>query len=101
MVFYKRIQGRHRHSMSTWNFSDQKNWKNSVQKFSKGKFHEGGEKTVDLLAKYMISPKSFLSSLIKRVQELPCGPVVKTPKFPMQGAQIPSLVKELRSYMLI
>ena len=39
--------------MSTWNFSDQKNCKNSVQKCSKGKFHEGGEKIVDLVAKYL------------------------------------------------
>ena len=39
--------------MSTWNFSDQKNCKNSVQKFSIGKFHEGGEKIVDLVARYL------------------------------------------------
>ena len=33
--------------------------------------------------------------------DFPGGPVVKTPKIPMQGAQVQSLIEELKSYRLL
>ena len=57
---------------------------------------------VPFVGEIVLSPLNGLGTLFKNqlAREFPGGPVVKTPRSQCSGAQVQSLVGELRSHML-